>query len=76
MDEILATLDVVIEDMNDKSVKVGLKGAGDEPTELLQALREGQMLLRRARASFRRADYLMQKGAGKLVGPEEGGGDR
>lgn len=72
MDEILATLDVVIEDMNDKSVKVGLKGVGDEPTELLQALREGQMLLRRARGSFRRAHYLIQKGAGKLVGPEEG----
>jgi len=72
MDEILATLDVVIADMEDKSVVLRLKGEGSEVIELLEALREGRLYLRRARAAYRRARELIRKGYGKLVGPEEG----
>lgn len=71
MDAILAMLDVVIEELEHKSVVLRLKGGRDEPTEVLGQLTEGKIHLRAARRCFGRADFLMQKGYGKLVEPEE-----
>ena len=71
MDEILVKLDAVIKDIESKSVLLGLQRVGEEPTELLAQLTEGGIRLRAARRCLARADYLMRKGYGKLVGPEE-----
>jgi len=71
MDEILAKLDALINEMDGSSVKVGLRGAAGEMGELLQVLVEGREYLRKARASYRRARVLMRKGYGRLVEPEE-----
>lgn len=71
MDEILEKLDVVLSQMGNKSVLIRLKGTDSGAVEPLEALREGDLYVRRARASYRRAHALLQKGYGELVGPEE-----
>lgn len=72
MREILEKLDAVLSQMGNKSVLIRLKGSGSEMTELLEALREGSLYVRRARAAYRRAHYLMEKGYGRLAEPGEG----
>jgi len=70
MDELLGKLSALIEEMDGKSIVLTLRGEGGASGELLQALREGKAYLRRTRAAFRRANYLMQKGYGMLVATE------
>ncbi|MCK4300181.1 MAG: hypothetical protein KAX80_11645 [Planctomycetes bacterium] len=70
MDEILVKVDVVIEELDSKAVLLILKGDAGSLTSLLDALIEGRMYLRRARAALRQSQSLLQKGYGKLVGPK------
>ena len=72
MDEILENLGAVADDIASKSILLVLNSVGDETTELLAQLAEGKGHLRAARRCLGRANFLMQKGYGRLVEPEEG----
>jgi len=72
MDEILTTLNWVLSELENKSVVLSLKGPPDNVTGLLETLTEGKTLVRSARACLKQSQSLLQKGYGKLVGPEEG----
>lgn len=71
MEELLTQLDEVIEYLESQSLVLRLKVTSDRSLEILEALSEGKACLRRARAALRQSQYLVQKGYGKLVGPEE-----
>jgi len=73
MKELLTQLDKMIEDLESQSLVLRLKVTSDRSLEILQTLCEGKACLRMARAALRQTQYLVQKGYGKLVEPEEEG---